>query len=136
MAIPSYRSASSLETEAALPAVTGMTSGHEDNRSLEQDLKVKSSDRSASENSVTNADTPLGGPGEGGGGGGGEAGGGGQVKDPEDARRRLGTEAIEKLASGLDLAANTIEEFSQNVRILADFFGLRKIVKYFFSGNR
>ena len=32
-----------------------------------------------------------------------------------DARRRLGTEAIEQLASGLNLAANTIEGFSQNV---------------------
>ena len=33
----------------------------------------------------------------------------------ENERRRLGTEAIEQLASGLNLAANTIEGFSQNV---------------------
>jgi hypothetical protein len=33
----------------------------------------------------------------------------------DDARRRLATEAIEQIASGLDLAAHTIEEFSQNV---------------------
>ena len=34
----------------------------------------------------------------------------------DDARKRLGTEAIEQLASGLNLAAHTIEEYSQNVR--------------------
>ena len=39
----------------------------------------------------------------------------------EDARRRLGTEAIEQLASGLNLAANTIEGFSQNVSQLAKY---------------
>ena len=40
----------------------------------------------------------------------------------EDARRRLGTEAIEQLASGLNLAANTIEGFSQNVSQLAKYY--------------
>lgn len=34
----------------------------------------------------------------------------------QDARRQsLATEAIEQLASGINLAANTIEEYSQNV---------------------
>ena len=35
----------------------------------------------------------------------------------ENERRRLGTEAIEQLASGLNLAANTIEGFSQTVSL-------------------
>ncbi len=39
----------------------------------------------------------------------------------EDARRRLGTEAIEQLASGLNLAAHTIEEFSQSVSVRGRF---------------
>ena len=33
----------------------------------------------------------------------------------DDARQKLGTEAIEQLASGLNLAAHTIKEYSQNV---------------------
>ena len=39
----------------------------------------------------------------------------------DDARKRLGTEAIEQLASGLNLAAHTIEEYSQNVRYFEKF---------------
>ena len=39
----------------------------------------------------------------------------------DDARKRLGTEAIEQLASGLNLAAHTIEEFSQNVSYFEKF---------------
>ena len=39
----------------------------------------------------------------------------------DDARKRLGTEAIEQLASGLNLAAHTIEEYSQNVRYFETF---------------
>ena len=35
--------------------------------------------------------------------------------DQDDARKKLGTEAIEQLASGLNLAAHTIQEYSQNV---------------------
>ena len=38
-------------------------------------------------------------------------------KTGENERRRLGTEAIEQLASGLNLAANTIEGFSQTVSL-------------------
>ena len=41
-----------------------------------------------------------------------------QEGDIDDARRQcLGTEAIEQLATGLDLAASTIEEYSQNVSL-------------------
>ena len=40
----------------------------------------------------------------------------------DDARKRLGTEAIEQLASGLNLAAHTIEEYSQNVRYIEKNF--------------
>ena len=40
----------------------------------------------------------------------------------DDARKRLGTEAIEQLASGLNLAAHTIEEYSQNVRYFEKTF--------------
>ena len=39
-----------------------------------------------------------------------------ELGDNDDARRRLAaTEAIEQLATGLDLAAHTIEGYSQNV---------------------
>ena len=50
-----------------------------------------------------------------------------------DALSSLGTEAIEKLASGLNKAANTIEGYSQNVScflvfsILKKFFGFGNI---------
>lgn len=36
----------------------------------------------------------------------------------DDTRQKFGSEAIEQLASGLNLAAHTIEEFSQNVSML------------------
>lgn len=41
----------------------------------------------------------------------------------QEARTRLGTEAIELLASGLNLAAHTIEEYSHNVsHVLLNIF--------------
>ena len=49
-----------------------------------------------------------------------------------DALSSLGTEAIEKLASGLNKAANTIEGYSQNVSF---FYCFQSFKKFFGFGN-
>ena len=46
--------------------------------------------------------------------------------EDNDARKRLGTEAIEQLASGLNLAAHTIQEYSQDV---SDFFSIPLLLR-------
>ena len=57
-------------------------------------------------------------------------------KTGENERRRLGTEAIEQLASGLNLAANTIEGFSQTVsKLLNSLAGQSLVGRYCSNSN-